>query len=59
MNNNSKNEIINEYIESMNEKEKQALEIAQSHLGSSFDIEKCIGFLKFYEKKIKNNDNIV
>lgn len=42
--------MINKYIDSMTDKEKIALEIARSHLGSSFDIEKCIGFKKFYEK---------
>jgi hypothetical protein len=46
-------DFINEYIETMNEKEKIAFNIAKSHLGSSFDIEKCIGFIKFYEKKSK------
>jgi hypothetical protein len=53
-NNTSIRDFINEYIETMNEKEKIAFNIAKSHLGSSFDIEKCIGFIKFYEKKVKS-----
>lgn len=35
---------INNYILSLNEKEKQGLEIAESHLGSSFDIKKSYGY---------------
>ena len=44
------NFLINKYIESLNEKEKIAIEIAKDHLKSSFRIEKSIGFIKF-----KNN----
>ena len=33
-----------EYVKSFNEKEKKAYEIAKSHLGMSFDLEKSIGF---------------
>jgi hypothetical protein len=35
------------YIESMTSTEKKAYIIAKSHLGSSFQIEKSIGFLAF------------
>lgn len=44
------NEKIKEYILNMNDKEKKAFEIAKEHLGSSFDIEKAIGFQKFLNK---------
>ena len=37
---------IDRYIESLNELEKTAYEIAKSDLGSSFDIVKSIGFFK-------------
>jgi len=38
---------IEEYIESLTETERIAMEIAKQHLGSSFDITKSVGFLKF------------
>ena len=46
------NFLINKYIESLNEKEQIAINIAKDHLKSSFNIEKSIGFIKF-----KNNYN--
>mgnify|MGYP001356282446 CR=1 FL=1 len=41
---------IEQYIASLNELEKTAYEIAKTDLGSSFDIEKSIGFLKWIKK---------
>ena len=38
---------VDRYMEHMNDKEKQAYNIAKKHLGSSFDIEKSIGFKQF------------
>lgn len=35
------------YIEQMDEKERQAYEIAKNHLQSSFDIRKSLGFQKW------------
>jgi len=43
------------YIESLSEKEKQAYEIARNHLGSSFSLEKSLGFIRFCEKINKDN----
>jgi len=43
---------IEEYLNSLNDKEKQALEIAKSHLESSFSLEKSIGYINW-----KNNKN--
>lgn len=40
-----------EYIKSFNEKEKKAFEIAKSHLGMSFDLEKSIGFQDWKQKQ--------
>ena len=39
--------LIEQYIKSLSEKEYQAYMIAKSHLGSSFDLEKSIGFLEW------------
>lgn len=35
------------YIESLSEKEKKAYIIAKTHLGDSFSLEKCVGFIEF------------
>ncbi len=39
--------LIMQYLESLSEKEKKAYEIAKSHLGMSFQIEKANGFIKW------------
>ena len=38
---------ISNYISSLTVQEKQTLEIAKSHLGTSFNISKSIGFLSW------------
>tara|TARA_B100000035_G_scaffold61950_2_gene50097 strand:+ start:15626 stop:15781 length:156 start_codon:yes stop_codon:yes gene_type:complete len=43
-------QIINKYINSLNELQKVALQIAKEDLGSSFNIEKSIGFLNWIKK---------
>ena len=43
-------ELMKRYIESMNDKERVAYEIAKDHLQSSFDLVKSIGYKKFAEK---------
>jgi hypothetical protein len=43
--NNVKN--IEKYLESLSEKEKKAYEIAKSHLGMSFQLEKSNGYLNY------------
>ena len=43
-------EIIIQYINSLNEIQKLALKIAKEDLGSSFNIEKSIGFLNWINK---------
>ena len=43
-------ELMKKYIESMNDKERVAYEIAKDHLQSSFDLVKSIGYKKFAEK---------
>jgi len=41
---------IQKYMESLTEKERVALQIAQDHLESSFDIERSVGYLEFKKK---------
>ena len=43
-----------EYITSMDEKEQIAYKIAKEHLGSSFNLEKSIGFQKWLKKNSNN-----
>lgn len=42
------------YIESLSEKERKALEIARIHLGSLFTLHKTAGFIQ-WQKKQQNN----
>jgi hypothetical protein len=46
-------QLLQEYLASLNEKEKKAYEIARDHLGTSFQLEKSNGFLKW--KKERDN----
>ena len=39
--------LIEQYLNSLSEKEKKAYEIAKDHLGTSFQIEKSNGFIKW------------
>ena len=41
------------YLESMSEKDRIAYNIAKEHLGSSFTVEKSVGFLRW--KKTQEN----
>ena len=43
----TKNQLIEEYINTFTELEKKAYEIAKRELETSFDIEKSIGFKAF------------
>jgi hypothetical protein len=38
-----------QYIQSLSEKELQAFYIAKAHLGTSFSLEKSLGFIKWLE----------
>lgn len=44
---------IDEYLDSMDEREKIAFEIAKDHLQSSFDIVRSIGFQDFFKSWMK------
>jgi hypothetical protein len=41
----------NEYLLSLNDKEKKGYDIAKSHLGSAFRLDKSVGFLQWLEKR--------
>ena len=43
-------DIIKQYIQSLDDMEKLAYKIAEDDLGSSFDITKSIGFLNWIKK---------
>ena len=43
------NSLVESYLKSLNEQERQTLEIAKDHLGASFHITKSIGFIKWNE----------
>jgi hypothetical protein len=47
MNEINKNKLVDLYIQSLNEKDLKAYLIAKSHLGTTFAIEKSVGFLKW------------
>ena len=40
-------ELIQQYICSLSKEEKQTMEIAKSHLGTSFNIKRSIGYLNW------------
>jgi len=43
--------ILKQYIASLTDKEKQTYTIAKDHLGSSFSLEKSIGFQQWLTEK--------
>lgn len=51
-------ELLHQYIESLSEKETKAYNIAKSHLGSSFSLEKSRGFIE-WKQKIQASENII
>ena len=42
---------MREFLKQLPPKEKKAYQIAKEHLGSSFSLEKCIGFQKWFAEK--------
>ena len=49
----SEEQLMQAYLDSLAEKEKKGYEIAKSHLGLSFQLEKSLGYLQ-YKKSIEN-----
>jgi hypothetical protein len=47
----NKNKQVDLYIQSLNEKELKAYLIAKSHLGTTFAVEKSVGFLKWKQNE--------
>ena len=45
---------IQEFLKSLNEKEKIALRIAKDILGTTFNMKKSIGYIKWKKKKEEN-----
>lgn len=46
-------QLMKAYLDSLAEKEKKGYEIAKSHLGMSFQLEKSLGYLE-YKKSLEN-----
>lgn len=46
-------QIMKEYLDSLAEKERKGYEIAKSHLGMSFQLEKSLGYIQ-YKKSLEN-----
>jgi hypothetical protein len=42
---------LNEFLKTLNEKERISLEIAKEHLGTSFDYYRCNGFVDWKKKQ--------
>lgn len=49
---------LNSYLKSLSPKEFKAYLIAKEHLGTSYDIEKSIGFIKWLSHRSKQSNNI-
>ena len=45
------NELLKEYLSTLSEKEYKAYKIAESHLGTSFDLIKSNGYLKWLKSR--------
>jgi len=45
------------YLDSLSPKERKGYDIARDHLGSSFSLEKSIGFIQFSKTYKENQDS--
>jgi hypothetical protein len=43
--------LTEQYLKTLDEKERMAYEIAKDHLNSSFELEKSVGYLKWLAKR--------
>ena len=43
--------LLDEYLKSLDDKTLQAYHIAKSHLGSSFSLEKSVGFMEWLKAR--------
>jgi len=46
--------LLEQYIDSLSEKERKSYEIAKDHLGMSFQLDKSVGYLKWLQFCNKN-----
>jgi len=46
--------LIEEYMKSLNAKERQGYDIASSHLGMTYQVEKSLGFLAWKQKYLSD-----
>jgi hypothetical protein len=44
-------ELQDQYLNSLSEKDRKGYEIAKSHLGMSFQLDKSLGYLEFKKKQ--------
>jgi hypothetical protein len=49
-------ESMKSFLESLSPKERKSYEIAQSHLGMSFDLVKSIAFIEWKKQKKREDD---
>jgi hypothetical protein len=49
----SEQQLMKSYLDSLHDKERKGYEIAKSHLGMSFQLEKSLGYLQ-YKKSLEN-----
>ena len=50
-NKNQSNQLVNEYLNSLNKDQLKIIEIAKKVLGTSYDITKSTGYLKYIKMK--------
>lgn len=54
---NQEQNMIEKYIDQLNEQEKIVLNIAKEHLQSSFDISKSIGFQEWLKTQLQSSSS--
>lgn len=45
------------YLDSLNDKEIKSYTIAKNHLGSSFELRKSVGFVKWQKENMNNQES--
>jgi hypothetical protein len=50
--------VLDEYVRTLSEKEHQGYMIAKSHLGSSFDMKKSLGFIDWLKTRKTNSHEV-
>ena len=54
LNTNTNTNEINAFLQSLNDKQLKAFDIAKTQLGSSFDIHRCNGFINWKKSQTEN-----